>query len=74
MAPMPDFAALKAAAARDMAAVRDRAAQGIAAIDGQVLKDAYQRGGASGLAKRLERMGRERAARAAKTLGLHYDE
>lgn len=61
--PKPDFAALKAAAAQDRAA-----------IDGQVLKDAYERGGASGLTKRLESMGRERAARAAKTVGLNYDE
>lgn len=57
-----DFAALRAAAAQDRAA-----------IDGQLLKDAYALGGASGLTKRLEAMGRERAARAAKTLGYDYD-
>lgn len=60
--PKPNFAALRAAAAQDLAA-----------IDGQILKDAYERGGASGLTKRLEDMGRERAARAAKTLGYDYD-
>lgn len=60
--PKPNFAALRAAAAQDRAA-----------IDGQVLKDSYELGGASGLTKRLEDMGRERAARAAKTLGYDYD-
>ncbi|MEJ8654926.1 hypothetical protein WKI65_44520 [Streptomyces sp. MS1.AVA.3] len=71
--PKPDFAAIRAAAAQDLAAARAAAAQDLTAIDGQVLKDSYERGGASGLTKRLEDMGRERAARAAKTLGYDYD-
>jgi hypothetical protein len=61
--PMPDFAAL-----------RDAAAQDIAAIDGKSLKRAYERGGPSALTKQLESMGRERAARAARALGFNYDE
>ncbi|WP_327707550.1 hypothetical protein OG530_41015 (plasmid) [Streptomyces decoyicus] len=71
--PKPNFAAIRAAAAQDRAAARAAAAQDIAKIDGQILKDSYERGGASGLTKRLEGMGRERAARAAKTLGYDYD-
>ncbi len=60
--PMPDMAALRAAASQDGAN-----------IDARGLEAAYALQGPAGLTKQLNEIGPERAARAAKVLGYDYD-
>jgi hypothetical protein len=57
----------------DHDAIRADIERGRAERDGQLLQDAYALRGDTGLTERLNEMGHERAALAAKTLGYDYD-